>query len=74
MFSEILGDPYCRQVPLPRISNNQAQDSTRDSAQPYVKTFGMYVQTKLGQQKPGHLYIQLQRRTNIINIYTNIRT
>ena len=26
--AEILGDPYHRQVPLPRITNNQAQDST----------------------------------------------
>ena len=49
---EILGDPYRRQVPLPRIPNNQAQDSTRDSAQPYVQTFGPYVQMNIGQQKP----------------------
>ena len=32
--AKILGDTYHRQVPLPRISNNQAQDSTRDLAQP----------------------------------------
>ena len=55
--AEILGNPYCRQVPLPRITNNQAQDSTRDSAQPYVQTLGMYSQTKLGQQKPEQLFI-----------------
>ena len=41
--AEILGDPYRRQVPLPKIPNNQAQDSTRDSDQPYVQTFGLYV-------------------------------
>ena len=72
--AEILGDPYRRQVPLPSIPNNQAQDSTRDSAHPYVKTFVPYVQTKPGQQKPEQLFIQLQRRTDIINSYTNIRT
>ena len=49
--AEILGDTYCRQVLLPRITNNQAQDSTRDSAQPYVQTLGTYGQTKLGQKK-----------------------
>ena len=72
--AEILGDPYRRQVPLPRITNNQAQDSTRDSAQPYVQTLGTYVQTKLGQGKPEHPFIQRQRRTEVINSYTNIRT
>ena len=46
--AEILGDPYRRQVPLLRIPNNQAQDSTRDSAQPYIQTLGTYGQTKLG--------------------------
>ena len=61
--AEILGDPYCRQVPLPRIPNNQAQYSTRDSAQPYVQTLGTYGQTKLSQKKPEQLFIQRQRRT-----------
>ena len=28
--AEILGDTYLRQVPLPRIPNNQARDSTQD--------------------------------------------
>ena len=46
--AEIFGDTYHRQVPLPMITNNQEQDSTRDSAQSYVETFGLYVQTKLG--------------------------
>ena len=50
--AEILNDPYRRQGPLPRVPNNQAQDSTRDSAQPYVQTFGPYVQTNLSQRKP----------------------
>ena len=72
--AEILGDPYCRQVPLPRITDNQAQDSTRDSAQPYLQTLGTYGQTKPGQQKPEQLFIQRQRRTDVINSYTNIRT
>ena len=72
--AEILGDTYRRQVPLPRITNNQAQDSTWDSAQPYVKTLGTYVQTKLGQQKPEQPFIQCQRRTDVINSYPNIRT
>ena len=72
--AEILGDPYCRQVPLPRIPNNQAQESTRASAQPYIQTLGTYGQTNLGQRKPEQLFIQRQRRTDIINSYPNIRT
>ena len=72
--AEILGDTNCRQVPLPSILNNQAQDSTRDSAQPYVQTFVTYVQTKLGQQKPEQPFIQLQRRTYVIKRYMNICT
>ena len=59
---EILGDPYRRQVPLPRIPNNQAQDSTWDSAQPYVQTLGTYGQTNLGQRKPEQPFVQLQQR------------
>ena len=72
--AEILGDPYRRQVPLSRISNNQAQDSKRDSDQPYVQTLGTYGQTKLGQRKPEQPFIQRQRRTYVINSYPNIRT
>ena len=72
--AEILGDPYLRQVPLPRITNNQAQDSTRDSAQPYVQTLGTYGQTKLVKKKPEQMFIQRQRRTDVMNSYTNIRT
>ena len=72
--AEILGDPYRRQVPLPRITNNQAQDPTRDSAHPYVKTLGTYGQKKLGQRKPEQPFIQSQRRTDVIDNYTNIRT
>ena len=71
---KILGDPYRRQVPLPRIPDNRAQDSTRDPAHPYVKTFGTSVQMKLGQRKTERPFVQLQRRTDVINIYTNIRT
>ena len=74
LCAEILGGPYRRQVPLTRITNNQAQDSTRDSAQPYVQTLGMYGETKLSQRKPEQLYIQCQRRTDVINSYPNIRT
>ena len=73
-FAEIPGDPYCRQVPLPRIKNNQAQDSTRESAQPYVHTLGTYGKKKLGQREPEQPFIQCQRRTDVINSYTNIRT
>ena len=74
MSAEILGDPYRIQVPLPRIPNNQAQDSTRDSAQPYVQTLSTYGQTKLGQRKPEQSFIQRQQGTGVINSYTNIRT
>ena len=72
-WAEILGNSYRRQVPLPSITNNQAQDSTQDSAQPYVQTLGTYVQTKIGQQKPEQPFIQRQQRTDVINIYSNIR-
>ena len=72
--AEILGDTYHRQVPLPRIPNNQAQDSTWDSAQPYVQTLGTYSETKLGQRKPEQPFIQRQRRTDVINSYTDICT
>ena len=72
--AEILGDAYRRQVPLPRIPDNRAQDSTRDSAHPSVQTFGTSVQTKLFQQKPEQLFVQLQWRTDLLNSYTNIRT
>ena len=48
--AEILADTYRRQVPLPRITNNQAQDSTRYSVQPYVQTLGIYGHTKLGKK------------------------
>ena len=34
VIAEILGDPYRRQVPLPRIPDNRAQDSTRDPSHP----------------------------------------
>ena len=71
---EIFGDPYRRQVPISRISNNQAQYSKRDSDQPYVQTLGTYSQTKLGQRKPKQPFIQHQRRTDVINSYPNIRT
>ena len=74
ILAEILDDTYRRHVPLMRIPNNQAQDSTQDSAQPYVQTFGTYVQTKLSQQKLEQPFIQLQRHTDVINSYTNIRT
>ena len=72
--SEILNDPYRGQVPLPRIPNNQAQDSTRDSAQQYIQTLGTYGQTKLGQRKPEQPFMQRQQRTDVINSYSNIRT
>ena len=72
--AEILGNPYCRQVPLPRITNNRAQDSTRDPAHPYVQNFGPYVQTKLGQRKPEQPFVQLQWHTDVINSYMNICT
>ena len=72
--AEILGDTYRIQVLLPRITNNQVQDSTWDSAQPYVQTLGTYVQTKLGQGKSEQPFIQCHRRTYVINSYPNIRT
>ena len=72
--AEILGDHYRRQVPLPRIPDNRAQDSTHDPAHPYVQTFGTFVQTKLGQRKPEQLFVQLQRRTDLINRYKDILT
>ena len=71
---EILGDPYCIQVPLSSIPNNQAQDSTRDSSHPYVQTSGTHGQTKHGQQKPEQPFIQRQRRTDVINSYPYKRT
>ena len=70
--AEVLGYTYRRQVPLPRIPNNQAQDSTRDAAHPYVQTFVLYGQANLGQWKPEELFIQIQRHTDVINSYTNI--
>ena len=72
--AEIFGNTNRTQVPLPRIPNNQAQESTRDSVQPYIQTLGTYGQTKLGQRKPEQPFIQRRRRTDIINSYTNIRT
>ena len=45
--AEIIGDPYHRQVPLPRIPDNRAQGSTRDPAHPSVQNFVTSVQTKL---------------------------
>ena len=71
--AEILGNPYRRQVPLPRIPDNRAQDSTRDLSHPYVQTFGTSVQTKLCQRKPEQLFAQLQRGNNFLNSYRNIR-
>ena len=71
--AEILGDPYHRQVPLPRITDNRSHDSTRDPAHPSVQTFGTSVQTKLCQQKPEQSFAQLQRQTDLINSYVNIR-
>ena len=44
--TEILGNPYHRQVPLPRIPDNRAQDSTRDPDHPSVQTFGTSIQPK----------------------------
>ena len=73
-IAEILGDPYHRQVPLPRITNNRAQDSTRDAAHPYVQTLGTSVQTNLCQRKTEQSFVQPQWRTYLINSYTNIRT
>ena len=72
--AEILGDNYRRQVPLPRITDNRAQYSRCDPAHPSVQTFVTSVQTKLCQQKPEQLFVQLQRRTYLLNSYRNIRT
>ena len=72
--AEILGDTYHRQVPLPRITNNQSQESTCDPAHPCVQTFGTSVQMKRFQRKPEQSFVQLQRRTDLIKRYTNIRT
>ena len=47
--AEILGDTYCKQVPLSWIPDNQAQDSIRDPVYPYVHTFGTSVQMKTSQ-------------------------
>ena len=70
--AEILGDTYHRQVPLPRIPDNRAKDSSRDPAHPSVQTFGTYVKPKLFQHKPGQSFAQIQRQTDLLNIYTNI--
>ena len=70
--AEILGDPYHRKVPLPRITDNQEQDPTRDPDHPSIQTFGTSVQTKLLQQKPGQSFAKLQRRTDLLNSYMNI--
>ena len=72
--AEILGNTYRRQVPLLRIPNDRAQDSTRDPANPSVQTFSTSVQTKLFQRKPEQSFVQLQRRTELLKSYTNIRT
>ena len=70
--AEILVYPYRRQVPLPRIPNNRAQESTRDPAHPSIQTFITLVQTKLCQQKPEQSFAQLQWQTYVLNSYTNI--
>ena len=74
LIAEILGDPYRIQIPLPRIPDNQAQDSTRDPAHPSIQTFGTSVKKKLCKKKPEQLFVQLQRRTDLLNRYTNICT
>ena len=72
--AEILGDPYHRQVPLPRIPDKQAQDSTRDRDLRYIQTLVTSVQKNICQRKPEQSSVQLQRCTDLINSYTNIRT